>query len=453
MKKREELFKELDKKHYDEYLKASYRIVRANAKKVKEYLLDSLSKSGINPKDFNKQGYNDGVENPPIEIYEYQPFFLMERNNGEFTLLDGFRRLLWYNSPDHDITIRIYNERELTNQQIMKLMIYLNHFKFYGGGDYHDRGFALAMKTLFGLNIPKYTVVFDSYLSSNETQRKYWSERKTDDGHIESVKERMLNPMFISDMTFIESLCGTGVMFNDIFGALVYKMRLEFPDKEFHSSEFLKRVNSNEIIVALHEKYKKSPKDLGVETQKIINQIVPLYENIFKDMFGGEIVKTYAEYKDEAKKLVEELKKDKTLTKLTGNQKAYVIDWILRKRIKENIPIIFKCVVYPRQIDPYSWNKEPIPLKTGILESEIKLVNIQKKSLGGTELVFGFEENGHKFIFHHNWGSGNRWSSSGKRYTKVETVDAVPCTSYDVDLFVNVTKEEIDYQDKHRNNI
>ena len=52
MKKREELFKELDKKHYDEYLKASYRIVRANAKKVKEYLLDSLSKSGINPKDF-----------------------------------------------------------------------------------------------------------------------------------------------------------------------------------------------------------------------------------------------------------------------------------------------------------------------------------------------------------------------------------------------------------------
>ena len=252
-------------------------------------------------------------------------------------------------------------------------------------------------------------------------------------------------------MTFIESLCGTGVMFNDIFGALVYKMRLEFPDKEFHSSEFLKRVNSNEIIVALHEKYKKSPKDLGVETQKIINQIVPLYENIFKDMFGGEIVKTYAEYKDEAKKLVEELKKDKTLTKLTGNQKAYVIDWILRKRIKENIPIIFKCVVYPRQIDPYSWNKEPIPLKTGILESEIKLVNIQKKSLGGTELVFGFEENGHKFIFHHNWGSGNRWSSSGKRYTKVETSDAVPCTSYDVDLFVNITKEEIDYSDKHRN--
>lgn len=57
---------------------------------------------------------------------------------------------------------------------------------------------------------------------SYDITRKYWKERTESDDHIESVKDRMLNPLFVDDMKFIESLLGTGVMVNDITGGLSF---------------------------------------------------------------------------------------------------------------------------------------------------------------------------------------------------------------------------------------
>ena len=107
----------------DNYLGAEYQVASGDAKEIRNYLLSTLKTQGINPNDYNRGGY--GKTDPPIEIYEYQPFFLLRRKDGTYSLLDGFRRLLWYNTPNHNINIRVYEEDELTSVQIMKLLVYL----------------------------------------------------------------------------------------------------------------------------------------------------------------------------------------------------------------------------------------------------------------------------------------------------------------------------------------
>jgi hypothetical protein len=437
---------------YDEYLESNYVFGTANARELREYLLGNLESQGINPDEFNREGGDKIVDNPPVEIYEYQLFFLMRKENGDLILLDGFRRLLWYNSPNHRINVRVYNEDELSSQQIMKLLIYLNHFKFYGSsGKYFDRGFALGMYTIFGLNIPKYYNTFNAYLTLSDTEKKYWGESITDTQENLSVKERMLNPMFISDMKFIEGFIGTDVMLTPIMGALIYKTRLEHPDKEFSSEFFLSKVNENEIIKKLHEKFHKAGDGNSVESQKIVNQIIPLYKNIFNEMLCGEITLTYAEKKDEVKKLVEQLKKDKTYTKLTGSKSAYLMEWIMEDRIKNNQPINFKCVIHPKEPNPYRWNRSDnnnIPLEHGLLKYEVKVLGKTKgKSHLSLELKIGFvDETEREFVFRHNYGD---WSSYGKKYTTTDG-GGLPNITYDVDLFVDITKAEIEYKDKNR---
>lgn len=441
-------------KQTDSFLGAKYYNAQANANEVSKYLVDTLKKSKIDPDQYNRNGKLGGVKNPPVEIYEYQPFFLLERKNGEFTLLDGFRRLLWYNAPNHNINIRVYHEDELTPQQIMKLMVYLNHFKFYGGsGNYYDRGFSLAMMVIFGLNIPKYYTVFDSYLTLNETERKYWTESTEGEQENESVKERLLNPMFISDMKFIEDLLGKGVMLNDIFGALLYKMRTKYENKEFNSKFFLDKVNENKLILDLQERYKKTGNGTSVESQKSINRLTPLYENIFTEMFGGVVEKKFAEILLDAKKDLDVLKKDKTLTKLTGNQKCYLLEQILERRLKGKKPSTFKCLVYPIEPDVYGGGngKKRVIQSPGIIpDLNIKMELVNKSSgFGQKELSLSFKnEEGNEFRVMHNY-SGH--FGNAKKYTTIRSTNCIG-REQKIELFVDITKKELkEAEDKHFN--
>lgn len=441
----------------DNYLGVNYYHTIGNAKEVSTYLLDGLKKSKIDPNQYNRDGKKGDLKNPPIELYEYQPFFLLQRKNGEYTLLDGFRRLLWYNAPDHEISIRVYKEEDLTPQQIMKLMVYLNHFKFYGGnGAYYDRGFSLAMMVIFGLNIPKYYETFDSYLTLSDTERKYWRENTESDGENLSVKTRLLNPMFIPDMKFIESLLGTNVMLNDIMGALIYKMREKYPNKEFNSEFFLGKIKENSIILDLQERFKKNGNGTGAKSQETINRLTPLYENIFIEMFGDKVEKKFAEILDNTKKELEVLKKDKTLIKLTGNQKCYLLENILERRLKEKKPTTFKCLVYPKEPSIYRWggndDEKQTSLPPGLLENtkiEMSLVG-KRGGFGQQELSLTFKNSkGDKFGVGHNYGG---YHSYGKKYTHVRADRGIPTVQYDIELFVDITKKELkEAEDKHFN--
>lgn len=438
-------------KMYDEYLKSDYILGYANAKELKEYLLKGLGEINIKPDDFNIRKSGDELsKDPPLEIYEYQSFFMLERKNGELTLLDGFRRLIWYNTPDHMVQVRVYKEKDLTDQQIMKILIYLNHFKFYGLGDFYDRGFSLALNVIFGLNIPKYYKTFNAYLTKKNTIRTYWTDSIPDYQENLSVKDRMLNPMFVSDMKFIEGLLGTDILLGNEMGALLYEYRLLYPNQKFDLPLIIKRITENSIIGDLHKKLGKKRDDLGAEAQKIVNQLIPLYKNIFNEMFGVASELTYAEKKDLVKKLIESMKKDKTMTKITGSTKSYIYELIFKKRIAKNEPIKFKCVIHPLEYDPYRHinNDEVAPtLEYGLLPYEIVLLKIREKVFGNKELEFGFElENGEKCDINHNYGGYNGY---GKKYTGIR-MPGIPSVTYDCDIFVDVTKEELEEVNKHR---
>lgn len=431
---------------HDDVLDVMYDNVKVDALSLKNYLINDLTKRKIDYKKFSKGsgGSAHAIENPPMEIYEYQNFFLLKRKDGTYTLLDGFRRLLWYNTPKCFINARIYHEDQLTDHQIMKLLVYFNHLKFYGSiGKYYDRGFALAMRTIFDLNILKYDKVFESYLSKTETTKKYWSDSVSDDIEIERVKERMLNKFFVSDMKFIERLSFTPVMMNDVFGALVFKYRTDFPDKEFNFDFFVEKINDNKLIVELHEKFAKNGDGHGSRQQDIINELIKFYTNIFNEMFGLEVKKTYTEILTETKAMVAEMKKDKKYMKLSGYQKTYLIDMIFKKRINEGTPINFKGVVHPLKETPYGWSRPDatVILKPGIIEQEIKITKIVNKMFD-QRIEIGFKYEGVDFTM--------RNTSYHPAYKKAE--GSYPNNrNYDVDLFVDITPEEIDWMDKNRN--
>lgn len=428
---------------FDNVINVQYHSVVIDSLELKEYLIDSLTKKGIDYKNFNNGGKNvkSIIDTPPNEIYEYQLFFLLKRKDGSYCLLDGFRRLLWYNTPKCPINVRIYDENTLSDNQIMKLLVYFNHLKFYGSiGAYYDRGFALGMRTIFDLNILIYHKVFDSYLSTNDIVKKYWSDRPEADLKIERVKERMLNPFFVSDMKFIEALSKTGVMMNDVFGALVFQYRTNFPDKEFDLNFFNEKIKENKFITELHEKFEKNGDGNGARQQEIINQLIKFYTNIFNEMFGLETKKTYTEILSETKEMVAVMKKDKNFTKLSGNRLDYVIEMVLKKRIKENAPINVKGVIHPLKDDTVpAWRKNNVLLKVGIIEQEIKVI-LSPGRYGNfnIELFFTYEDE--KFYSRNKEYDPSFKKVSGSGNNR----------KYNVDFFVDVTPEEIEWMDKYR---
>jgi hypothetical protein len=335
----------------------------------------------------------------------------------------------------------VYDESTLTDHKIMKLLVYFNHLKFYGSiGAYYDRGFALGMRSVFDLNILLYHKAFDSYLSKTETERKYWTDRTESDVHIERIKERMLNPFFVSDMKFIEALSKTGVMMNDVFGALVFQYRTQFPDKEFDVKYFNKKVKENKFIGELHAKFKKNGDGNGSRQQDIVNELIKFYTNIFNEMFGLETKRTYTEILTETKGLVAEMKKDKNFIKLTGNQKDYVIEMVIKKRLNNNIPINIKGVVHPLKDDTaYGWNREnAVKIKPGIIEQ--KIIAETKPARWGN---FNVEV----YFMYENQKCYSKNGEYDKSYKKLHTTGR----TYNVDFFIDVTEEEIEWMDKNRN--
>lgn len=433
---------------FDTYLNAAYTQTTINAKVLSDALKQNLINKGINYNDYVISGWRKEVID--TEVYEYQNFFILNTGT-DYLLLDGFRRLLWSEPPNHSINVRIYDRSELSDIQIIQLLIYLNHFKFYGSaGYYYDRGFALALKTIFGLDIPKYYKVFNGYLTLSETKKSYSTESISSDEQNSNVKERMLNPFFVSDMRFLQYLVGTGVMMNDIMGVLIYKFRVENPTFELDPVDFLNTVNNNKFIVELQKKYLKAGDGGGADSQKVINQLVPLYQAILDSYVGKEIELTYTEKLAITKNIVAKLKKDKSLVKLTGSQKSWVLNKILTNRLENNVPIKFVCVVHPLSDDLSGFssyrNNDRVIIPHGILEEEIKFIKINRRLMGWMDLYFGFRtKDGVEMRIGHNYG--DRYGT-GKKYTTISG-GGTPQTTYTIDLFADITQEEIEEINKN----
>lgn len=347
MKKHFEIFKVDSLDFEDAHLQKPFKLIRASAADVSNYLKKNLTKNGIDPEYFNITRDMHEPQDPPVEIYEYQNFFLMERLDGELVLLDGFRRLLYCTPPDHTIFIRIYRESDMTHHDIMKMMVYLNHFKFHGLGPYYDRGFALLMYTLFGVDIPKIKSLFDVYMRGIDSESYYNSTEKTSGATaIDDVTERLLDPLFVDNMKFLQDMVGTGQMVNSFFAIQFRDFSAQYK-KPLTKQEFLDKVKDNQVLNDLLIKYKKYGTAASADSTKVVRQIREIYATVFNSFLGVETEKTYAEWVVETKETLAKLKKDKTLTKLSKMSQYREVIRELIKRHENGETVEYVLVVHP----------------------------------------------------------------------------------------------------------
>lgn len=422
----------------DNIIGVNYDLVTTNAKELSDTL-----KTDVNVYDFISEikSYASDSATPketPLEIYEYQNFFLL-KNGDEFVLLDGFRRLLFFDTPDIDIQVRIYDRENMTDQQILKLLVMLNHTKFFGGiGKYFERGFSLALYRLFGIDVKKIHFPMDGYLKNKVIIRDYnYESTRNNNEKVEVIKQRIVDKMFISDMLFIQKLSDTDFMTNDIFGALLYHFRTSNPDFILDVDKFISIGNSNTSIVELHTKYKNYINDqLGSRTKDVINKLIPLYKNVFYEMIGKEPVKTLAECLDYTKKLVNDLKKNKSLIKMTGNQSIHLIDRKIEEMASKNEPLEFVCVIHPRElkINPYTKEEKIIISDYGLID--VKFLGLTEKRHTRGEILIGTEINGKVRYVNHNY-SGSWGGGYSKKYTKIPIDHTY---NSNLDLFVKMDK-------------
>ena len=428
-----------------------YDLYEVNAKELSDFLKANLSKKGIDYQRFNPDfnigseysyGFKDkqGVINdPPKELYEYQNFVLYYNDiTDEYHLLDGFRRLLWYNTPDTPIRVRVYSKssndgkKVLDDKQILTLLLHLNHFKFHAGNNYMERGFALLLYDVFGLDISKYKKAFDSYLCSDKIKSDYGSNNMNPDKKNKHVKERILNDFFLYDVHFMEACENAGCMVNTYFGAVLYRERMK-SDKEFDSDLFIKLSKENDILKNLQYKQARVGTASSSDSIKYVNQILEMYNNIFKQMNGEVIEKSYAENLQDCKDLVASLKKDKDWTKLTGSNSCYKIERLMRKMLANGEEMKFKCVVYPEE---YVHRHK---LECGLRE-DIKFLRevVHRNAWMRKEnvMVFGFKVDDVEWIVDHNYG-GN-----AKQYTTLEH-HGIPIESYRIELFININQKTV----------
>lgn len=432
----------------DSLVGCNYELVQfTNAQDLSKNLKSTLSSLGVDYNEFNSNNTQttfswekkeDVSENPPREIYEYQNFFLIEKEDGSFCLLDGFRRLLWYNTPNVPVYARIYKEKDLNSGQILSLLVYFNNWKFFGQSQYYDRGFALLLYTVFGLRIHDYKEAFDAYLSSSKIKNDYSFGGSSGNVKNSTIKERILNPHFISDIKFIQELnSNENCMINSYFGALVFKQRQE-SDSEFKSEDFIKLQNENSVLKNLLTKFEKTGTNRGARSQDVVNQIQEMYSNLFLLMKGGTIEKSYAEKVQECKDLSSGIKKDKKWTKLTAIKSPYIIEKLMMKKMQDGEVLKFKCVIFPKE---HNHSDDKVRLEYGLFDG-VKYLGLKagKRSFNAKELSFGFKFNDYDFEIKHNYGD---WSSYGNKYTKIDCRSALASSCYEIDLFVNISQAEL----------
>jgi hypothetical protein len=328
----------------DTLLNVDYSLNSVNSKELATNLKDTLKKKGVDYNYFNKDfigGYDKRpiVINLPADVYEYQNFFLLEKENGEYILLDGFRRLLWNETVNHDILVRIYKEKDMTEHSILKLLVSLNHTKFFGGiGNFYDRGFALAMHSVFGVDITKFYDSFNGYLTVRDHKYSYSISRLSRQSAHVSTLDKVTNHSFISDMRFLQSLSQENLIeMDEIFGAFISNIRQSNPEIVFDSLDFINKIKANNVLMKQIESFKKSKDSRGND---IGNKMFEMFVNILLNKVGE---KSFAERNAEIKDFVAAMKKENTWFNYTGNKK-YFFSMISNLHDKDNKLYVTKGV-------------------------------------------------------------------------------------------------------------
>jgi len=301
----------------DSLINVTYSLRSVNSKELSKTLKDNLSSKAINYNDFNKNYLNKSTIDLPVEVYEYQNFFLLEKDNGELILLDGFRRLLWNETIEHEILVRVYKESDMNTQSILKLLVSLNHTKFFGGiGNFYDRGFALGMFVIFNVNITNIYKSFNGYLTVNKPKYDYSiSFLRNETAHLSTI-DKVTNISFIEDMRFLEEIQKTNIIeMDEVFGSFISYIRNNNPEIKMDSNDFITKVKDNPVLTKQIESFKKAKDSRGND---IGNKMFEMFSNILLNKIGE---KSFAERTAEIKESIGLMKKEKNWFNYTSNRK------------------------------------------------------------------------------------------------------------------------------------
>lgn len=348
----------------DNLVGVSYTLQKFPATLLSNTLKATLKeKYGVNDfASFSKEASEDNVKNRFPEIYEYQNFFIMERLDGSYLLLDGFRRLLLYNDlPTFNISVRVYKESDLPQEKLLKLMLMLNHTKFVGGnGKYYDKGFNLLLYTLYGFQPNEMENLFEGYINQEEenVEGSYYYRWRGDDNKLENSHDRMILPKTIEDLQFLFALSKKKPVVNNLkfLGTVLFNARMRHPEVKFDVEEFLKLTN-NDVIKKLEE---SKPSTHGAREVGTLKKLMEMYINAIKTMCGEDIEETYAEANERVKAIKAKLKKE--------NKKLIALGSRLSRENKE-------------EIVKFLWNKKKSPKLYCIALPDLEGKNLLKPDL------------------------------------------------------------------------
>lgn len=301
--------------------------------------------------DFSKERTESNVKDRFPEIYEYQNFFIMERLDGTYLLLDGFRRLLLYEDlPTFDISVRVYKESDLPQAKLLKLMLMLNHTKFVGGnGLYYDKGFNLLLHTLYGFQPNKMEKLFEGYITFEQenVNGSYYYKSSDNSNKLVNSHERLIQPKTIEDLQFLFELSKKKPVTGNLkfLGTVIYNARLRHPDIKFNVDEFIK-LTSNDMVRKLEG---SNPSTNGAREVAALKKLMEMYINAIKTMCGEGIEETYAEANERVKAIKAKLKKENKNLITLGNRISWENKDKLAKFLFKNkkSPKLY-CIALPK---------------------------------------------------------------------------------------------------------
>ena len=332
----------------DSINQCKYRIETFNALELSNILKSNYKDLGIDYTQYIVEKYRSSKPTvTPKEIYEYQNFFLLEKD-GKYVLLDGFRRLLWYDVPNIDVQVRIYNYNDMTDSQILQLLFNLNHQKLYqtGNNNFFDRGFALFLLTVYGIDLFAFKNSFLGYLNQTKTEKNYSSDLLEDEKSNQLITERITNSFFINDMKFLRD-CKDLLEINETsWGALIAFYRGQ-TDKPF-SIDIIKDIQFNALIVKQIQKFNNARDSRNIGYW---NSLTPMLTNILdKHILGSTEVKiTMVERMDKYKTLLATFKKDKSFEHLGGVLRTDDHKVLVQKYVGK--PIQCVVIIEPKTIE------------------------------------------------------------------------------------------------------
>ncbi len=345
----------------DNYIHVPYTETNFNMADLSQILKSNYLGVGVDGAMLSSLAHTGVNENPPIEIYEYQPITILEKN-GLYFLLDGFRRLLVYRAPSIEAKVRVYRFEDMSTEQIFKILLALNHQKFHGMGEFHKRGFSLLCKVLFDFNLNNFEECYLGYVGKAAVTRSYGNSNSISGYGF--VVQRLLNPNFVSHMKFIEFCVSKGLMMDDVFGTVLYKR-----GGVYDAQIFCEKVLDNPLIIELIEKYNKCKDSRYME---IGNKIQDLYINIMDEMDDKNVEPTIEEIAVQQKNEETKLKKD-GYVKISHTQNVHGHLLTIKDAKGKGKTVDVKIVVFPVKQNPYLLSSSNPPHKHGVFD--IKDIN------------------------------------------------------------------------------